>query len=98
MAIFELPLQAGSQEFYTPLNGKTYKFRLIWRDPVGWFLDINDVNGSPLANSIAVVTGVNLIQQYQHLIKGELWVYTNGLENPDYKSVGSTLKLYWVDP
>ncbi|ENX03629.1 hypothetical protein F900_00723 [Acinetobacter modestus] len=98
MAIFELPLQTGSQEFYTTLNGKTYKLRLIWRDPIGWFLDIHDVADLPLANGIAVVTGVNLIKQYQHLIKGELWVYTDGLENPDYKSVGSTLKLYWVDP
>lgn len=98
MTVFELPLRTGAQEFFTPLNGTTYKFKLLWRDPVGWFLDIAKPDGTPLVNGISVVTGVNLIKQYRHKIKGELWVYTDGLENPDYKSVGDTLKLYWVDP
>lgn len=98
MAFYEIPLLTGSQSFFTPLNGTTYKFRLIWRDPVGWFLDIAKADETPLINGIAVVTGVNLIKQYQHKLKGELWVYTDGLENPDYTSVGTTLKLYWKDP
>ena len=98
MAIFEIPLQAGSQEFFTPLSGVTYKFKLLWRDPIGWFLDIEKADGIPLISGIGVVTGVNLIKQYKHKIKGELWVYTDGLENPEYKSVGDTLKLYWVEP
>lgn len=97
MKIFEIPLRSGSQKFITTLNGKAYQLRLIWRAPVGWFLDIAKTDTTPLVNGIAVVTGVNLIQQYQHLIKGELWVYTEGLENPDYQSVGDTLKLYWVE-
>ncbi|WP_151823848.1 phage baseplate plug family protein [Acinetobacter bereziniae] len=97
MAFYEIPLQPGSQVFFTSLDGIAYKFKLIWRDPVGWFLDISKPDGTLLINGIAFVTGVNLLKQYQHIIKGELWVYINGLENPDYKSVGDTLKLYWVE-
>lgn len=97
MTFYEIPLAKEAQTFFTSLNGTKYKFKLIWRDPIGWFLDIAKTDDTPLINGIAVVTGVNLLKQYQHLIKGELWVYTNGLENPDYKSVGTTLKLYWVE-
>ncbi|MNC35879.1 hypothetical protein D3C75_843780 [compost metagenome] len=97
MTTFEIDLKNGSQKFYTVLNSTNYQFRLIWRDPVGWFLDISDVDLNPLISGIAFVTGVNLLKQYQHIIKGELWVYNDGLENPDYKSVGDTLKLYWVE-
>lgn len=98
MAIFEIPLKVGAQEFITPLDGTSYHFRLLWRDPVGWFLDISTSDLVPLVLGISLVTGVNLIQQYQHKIKGELWILTDNLDNPDYQSVGNALKLYWINP
>lgn len=98
MAFYEIPLQPGSQVFFTSLDGIAYKFKLIWRDPVGWFLDISKPDETSLINGIAFVTGVDLLKQYQHKIKGQLWVYIDDFENPNYKSVGDTLKLYWVDP
>lgn len=97
---FEIPLTPVPQAFNVSLVGVQYKFTLQWRDPAGWFLDIVDSSGNPIASGIPLVTGANLLGQYGYLNFGfELWVQTDAADAPPtYTNLGSTSHLYAVVP
>lgn len=97
-----IPLQAAQpQTFNVTLGNTSYRFTLQWRnDPSGgWVLDIADAAGNDIVCGIPLVTGTNLLGQYQHLgFRGGLFVQTNG--NPDavptFENLGNDALLYWV--
>lgn len=66
MAIIEIPLSPENQKFSIALYGKSLQISLIWRATF-WCLDIMDGAGNPLINGIPLVSGVNLLEQYNHL-------------------------------
>jgi hypothetical protein len=68
MNIVEIPLDAGPQRLRVVLNGKSYQLRVYWNIPANcWLMDIADTNSVPLANGLAMVTGVNLLTQLNYL-------------------------------
>lgn len=97
MATFEIPLREGAQALSVALSRQTYNMSLIWRDPHGWFIDIADANNVRLISSLPLANGVNLLAQYQHIIKGALIVTTIDNEPPRYIGLGSLTKLYWIE-
>lgn len=105
---FEIPLSASPQQMAITLSGVAYNLRFLYRDsqgaypnvlPAGWIMDLSDVNNNLLAGAIALVTGVDLLEQYAYLgISGAIVVATDGDPEavPTYESLGTTTHVYYV--
>mgnify|MGYP005812728127 CR=1 FL=1 len=98
-ATFEFQLQSTDQQFVVVLNSVRYIMRIVWNyaDNGGWTLDINTDNNAPLVCGIPLVTGADLLGQYEYLeIGGYLYCYTDGQEayaEPTHNNLGSTSHL-----
>lgn len=99
MQPFEIPLTAQAQTFSVGGNS-TYNLRVTWCEPaLCWILDILDGDNVPMVEGIPLVTGVDLLSQYEYLgIGGALVVQTDSdpASVPTYTSLGSTGHLYYV--
>ena len=95
---YEIPLGFGSQKLRITLNKIPYVFVLTWRVSGFYTLDIYRDDESVVARSVAVLTGANIIEAHQHNMRGQLLVWTQDGLNPTYESLGTTTKLYWIDP
>ena len=104
MAIIEIPTQPKPQRFSILLGERRVQVSLQWRDApeAGWTLDINEVDGAGIIRGIPLVTGVNLLAQYQHIIVGTLFVMSDvePFAVPVLDGLGSTGHLYYdaTDP
>lgn len=97
MAVYEIPLNNSNQKFKISLNGKSYKLRTIFRVET-WYLDIFEVDETPLVCGIPLVMGDNLLAQHQHFIQGGLYVLNKNIDEVHrYFELGQILKLYWSD-
>ena len=101
MAIVEIPTQPKPQRFSILLGDRNVQLSLRWRDSpeAGWTLDINELNGDGIIRGIPLVTGVNLLAQYQHIITGTLFVMSDvdAWATPTLDGLGSTGHLYYDD-
>lgn len=101
MAIYEVPLKPQPQEFDIFLaNGVRYRLRTFYNDTPdgGWALDISDDLGNPLICGIPLVTGANLLAQYDYVgIGGVMWVNGDGdpAAVPLFTNLGVTSHLYY---
>jgi hypothetical protein len=104
MAVYEIPLQPGTpQTFSILLSGVTYRLTFTYRnDPGGqggWCVDIADANGNAILSGVPLVTGANLLEQYDYLnFGGQLWVASVGDPDlpPTFDSLGDDTVLYWI--
>ena len=95
----EIPLTPDNQQFTTQISNVTYTNRTLWRDAVGWDIDLRDSAGTDIIAGIPLVTGVDLLAQYQHLGLGfALWVVCDaeGQEYPTKTDLGSGSHLYAI--
>lgn len=100
---YEIPLTPQAQTFSVTLAGAAYEMTLTWRDAPalggGWFLDIADQSGNALIQGVPLVTGADLLAQYDYLGLGfQLYVQSDGDPTavPTYTSLGVTSHLYAV--
>jgi hypothetical protein len=98
---YEIPLAAQSTTMTITLAGVTYNLAITWRDAPanGWFLDIYDAQSNPILTGLALVTGANLLEQFDYLNFGfALYVQSDGDPdlNPTYQTLGITSHLYAV--
>lgn len=103
MATYEIPLSARPQTFGIALAGRNYTLTVQWRDvaEAGWVLDIADTDGAPLLRGIPLVTGADLLAQYEHMgFGGELIVQSDFDVDaiPTWENLGETSHLYFVTP
>jgi len=102
MTAFEIPLSPKAQSFAISLVGVTYNLTFTWCDPAScWIVSIADVNNVPMVDSIPLVTGADLLEQYGYLgIGGKLIVQTDNdpAAVPTYANIGSTGHLFFVSP
>lgn len=101
MPIYEIPLKPAPQRVSVQIAGVKYQFRLSYQDVPegGWALDIADETGAALVNGLPLVTGANLLGQYQHLgIADQIGVLTTGDYDavPTFTNLGGAAKLYAV--
>lgn len=97
MAISEIPMSGKNQKFKIRLGVKLYSLKFVYRRD-RWYLDIADAVDKPLINGLPLVHGVDLLNQYKHLIKGAL-ITVNSIpdESQSFSDLGSNIKLYWSD-
>lgn len=102
--IYEIPLSPEPQRFNISLGDTEYQLRLSYQDATeaGWLLDIlnsSDSPGTPIACGLPLVTGADLLGQYEYLgIPGELWVSTDGDPDavPTFDNLGVGGRLFFV--
>lgn len=102
MSVFEIPLRPRAQKLRVEINGIEYVLRVRWNNFSNcWIMDIADTSNVPLLNGIPLITGANLLDQFDYLGIGnrvKVLVYSTGNpdEVPTYASLGSTSRLYFV--
>ncbi|MBP2155762.1 phage baseplate plug family protein [Erwinia rhapontici] len=99
MAITEIPLSPDNQQFNIQISGGNYRIRVIWRDAAGWIIDLQDSSGSDIIAGIPLVTGTDLLAQYEYLGQGFALVCmcdTAGQEYPDKTDLGNLSHLYVI--
>lgn len=92
---FKVTLEGGKRN----VNIKLY---LRYFDLIGdWTARItNNSTGKVLIDELPLVTGIDLLEQYQYLNIGHarlLRTTSTELDMPDNKTLGSTFKLIWGD-
>lgn len=98
---FLIPLQQGTpQQFGITLNGVQYQLTIRWCSPGQvWIMDIADTNDNPVLQGVPLVTGSDLLEQFEYLgIGGVLLAQTtnNALAVPTFANLGDTGNLYFV--
>jgi len=96
---YEIPLQPSALDLAVQLAGVSYNLHVVWNSMACyWVLDISDDNNVLIVGGIPLVTGADLLEQYQYLdIGGGLICLTDGALDPPptYTNLGSTGHLYF---
>lgn len=100
MSIVRIPTSPLPQRFLITLAaGQTYQMVTQYRDApeAGWTLDIGEPDGTAIISGIPLVTGINLLAQYQHLIVGSLFVLSDVemWAAPGFADLGVSSHLYF---
>ncbi|TXH35308.1 MAG: hypothetical protein E6Q98_16075 [Rhodospirillaceae bacterium] len=97
---YEIPLTAEPQKRVVTLVGQKYTLIVTWCDPQQyWVLELRDVNDVILVAGIPLVTGADLLAQYEYLeIGGALVAQSDadGFSPPTYENLGQTAHLYFI--
>ncbi len=101
--IYEIPLSPQPQLMTVSIAGTSYQLRFLYHNTTGsgWAMDLLDASGTPIVGSIPLVTGSDLLAQYDYLgIGGSLYVQTDGDLSavPTFTNLGVTSHLYLVTP
>ena len=99
--VSRIPLTNTPQKFDIPLSNIPLTMVLQWNSFLNnWVISLLDkASQLPLALSIPLVTGVDLLLQYQYLqIPGSLYVYTDGDQEavPTFDNLGDESNLYYI--
>lgn len=98
MTVTEIPLNPDAQTFSISLAGSDYQMRVLWRATC-WYLDLMDASGAAVITGIPLVTGADLLDQYQHLGLGfalHVRCDAEGQEYPTETDLGSGSHLFVV--
>lgn len=97
---FEIPLVPRPQKLTIALAGVQYQLTVRPNDAGQfWVLDIRDSQGVDILTGLSLVTGVDLLEQFEYLgIGGELWVFTdrNPPAMPTFVNLGVSSHLLFV--
>ena len=79
--MIEIPLNSNPEQlFSSSINGLLYTFRVVLNSRKNvWTLSISQ-NGESLIDGVAMVGGVNIVEQYNIGISN---IYTVNIENPN---------------
>lgn len=100
MTAFEIPLTPEPQTLSVPLGTKTYKLTVRWNPAsASWVVDFADEQGVVILNGVPLVTGTNLLEQFDYLdFGGQLIAQTDHDVDavPTFANLGSAGRLYFV--
>ena len=100
--VYELPVEPRATLFENIIGGRVYRFRVQYRDEpeAGWIFDISETTDLPvpLVSGIPLVSGLDLLYQYEHLGFGFALVLVckGGRDVPTFESLGVEDKVYLV--
>jgi hypothetical protein len=97
--VFLIPfVPAQPQVVQVSLNGVTYTMKIRWCSPADcWMLDLSDIYGNPILQGLPMITGADLLAQYEYLGLGfALVVQTSNDANavPTFANMGTVANLY----
>jgi hypothetical protein len=96
----EVPLTPNPQTIAISLAGTTYKLTFKWNPRANyWVMDIATANGVPINSGIPLITGADLLAQYEYLgITGEMLVQTDHDTDavPTFENLGIHGHLYFL--
>lgn len=105
--MYIIPLTTSPNQSFTstiPVDGKKIKFNFFMRfntEQKVWEMDIMDSSKNPLVNSIPLVCGCNLLEQYGYLKIGSAYIVKTDVnikaDRPNEYNLGSTFILVWGD-
>lgn len=99
---FEIPFATAPSSFAIDIVDATYRLTVTWCNAANcWTLAIADAQGAPILSSIPVVTGRDLLEQYEYLGFGfGLFAETDDDPEvpPNFTTLGKTGHLYVVVP
>lgn len=100
-----IPIVPGqNQSLAMNLNGTDYRLRFLYNDEGNtWVMDIGDAQGIPIVCGIPLVSGSNLLAQYEHLQIGRggamfLFSAVQTTEYPGFNDLGDSWQLYFAFP
>lgn len=100
--VYEIPTTPNPQTLSISLSGVQYRLTLKWNVTAQlWFVDIADINGALILGGVPVVTGADLLEQYEYLnLGGKLFAMTDNDPDlpPGFTNLGTTGHIYWVTP
>ena len=100
MAVYEVPLSPTPQTFQISLAGTTYTLTVKWNaQNASWMLDIADINSNAIVSGIPIITGADLLAQYEYLnIGGGLQAQTDNDTDavPTLDNLGINGHLYFI--
>ena len=99
--VFRVPLEAFPQTFRVTLSGIEVEISTSWNDAMNlWVMSMKDyVADKMLIGAIALVPGVDLLEQYEYLGFGaRMVVYNNQnpAKIPDLDDLGGATNLYYL--
>jgi hypothetical protein len=87
-----------------PVNGKnvTFYFFLRWNAQANyWVMDLSDSSKNPIISSIPLISGINILEQYDYLKIGKAYIVSNDSSSqsdiPDTTNLGTQFVLVWMD-
>lgn len=100
---YEIPLiPAQRQTLDITINRVPYRLRLSWCVPAScWILDALNSQGAAMAAGLPVVTGADILEQFEYLgIGAAFWAQTDHDHDavPTFDNLGTSGRLYMVVP
>lgn len=102
-----IPLTTDPNDTFSstiPVNGKNKKFYFFLRyneEAEYWVMDLSDENKQPIVSSIPLISGINILEQYEYLKIGKAYIINTDksllADKPDANNLGDTFKLVWTD-
>lgn len=100
MAILEIPLNPYPELFQIEINGTPFYLRTHWNVAMQrWTIDVGLGENDWLIRNLALVSGVDLLEQYEHLGLGfelRLWVDGNIEGEATFENLGNEARLLVV--
>lgn len=97
---FEIPLLPTPQSITIQLVNVTYTMIAMWNTVANaWVLNIADINQVPIVSGIPLITGANLLEQYDYLnFGGALFVQTDNDVDavPTFDNLGINGHLFFI--
>ena len=94
MNVYEIPLIPKSHTAATTINGADCGLALNWNSEMAaWIMDVSDSAGNALISGIVLVSGVDLLGQFEHVGIGA-GMATDG--DATYLNLGTDVRLYFV--
>lgn len=96
---FSVPALPTPQSFGISLGGLDLNMNLAFKGAAGWVMDVASNVGDTLLSGVPLVTGGNLLEQFEHLgIPGGLWVQTKNAPDavPTFDNLGVESFLFYV--
>jgi len=99
--VYELPFTARQQIVSTRLFGVEYRIKLAWNVAAHiWVMDFFAFDGTPIMRGIPIVTGADLLAQFEYLgFHGQLLALTDQTRGdlpPDFENLGGTGHVYFL--
>lgn len=98
-AQYTIPLSGSPETFQVSLNGTTYTLNVYWNSPGQcWMLDISDINDDLIVGGCPMVTGADLLAQYEYLDIGIMLLCATDnspTTPPAFDNLGTNAQLFF---